>query len=218
MHPSPPTGPNQPYGQGQPQQHLQQGGQGYPQPPLPQVPGQNPGPGQPYGVPGRPVPGPPQFKGSPGAPDAMPGPALAVRILMFIGGPCGIVLSGIVAVMALLSAGIWAATDASAQAMGVDVDSPIGSIAALGGVGAVVPLVYGISSIWIAAIMGRRQNKTLRAVVIFNITALVILVLNIITLITMGMQGNVWVVIPVLFHGTMTGLMFLPSVKAFYKS
>ncbi len=211
MHPSPPPGPNQPYGQSQPVQHLPQGGQGYPQPPLPQAPGHNPGPGQPYGVPGSPIPGPPQFKGGPDTTETMPGPALAVRILMFVGGPCGVVLGLIIVAMTLVGSGASAAVGALAQ-----VDSPAATIAALGGVAALVPLAYGVASIWIAALMGRRRNKMLRAVIVFNITALLILVLNIIALVTLGMQGNIWVVIPVLFHGTMTGLMFLPSVRAFY--
>ncbi|WP_152521289.1 hypothetical protein [Nocardiopsis ganjiahuensis] len=229
MHPSPPSGPDQPHGQGQPSQHLQQGGQGYPQPPqqfqqggqgypqppLPQAPGQNPGPGRPYGVPGSPVPPPPQFNGSPGSTDAMPGQALAVRILMFIGGPCGIILFFVVAAVTLFGVGLTAAAGAAAQ-----VDSPtaaLGTMGAMGAVGALIPLAYGVASIWIAAVMGRRTPKVHRAVVIFNIAALAVLALNIVLMISMG-AGGASVLIPVVFHGVMTGLMFAPNVRAFYNS
>lgn len=217
MHPSPPSGPNQPHGYGQqpqhpqqPQQpqHPQQGGYGYPQQPMPQGPG-----GHPYGAPGGPPP-PPHFNGAPGNPDTMPGMALTVRILMFIGGPVGILLGLGLGVIFLGLAGGGAAMNNSSGAPDAELNAMLGVLGALGILIALIPLTYGIASTWLAAVMGRRKKGVYWGVVAFNIVALLLLVLNVISAI--AMEGPPGALIPFAFHATMTGLMFAPKVRAFY--
>jgi hypothetical protein len=213
VHPSPPSGPNQPYGQGQPQQP-QQGGYGYPQQPQqggyghPQQPQQGgyghpqqPMPqGQPYGA-----PVPPQFGGAPGAPESLPGGGIAVRVLMFIGGPIGIIF-GALAAIGFMAAG----SDPELQRELAVAGAPgVEALMALGAIIALVPIVYGIASTTLAGFMGRRKAGVYWGVVAFNIIALLILGLLLIT-------GGFLMLIPIAFHGTMTGLMFMSQVRAFY--
>lgn len=220
MHPTPPPGPNQPYGHGQ-QPHPQQGGYG--QPPHPQQGGYG-HPPQPqqggYGYPQPPAPqGPPPPYPAPLAPDTMPGQATTVRVLMFIGGAGGFLYTLFIGGLVLLGVGMGAAasTTASASDMGdPELNSTIGVFAALGIVAALVPLVYGIASTWLAAVMGRRKSGVYWGVIIFNVIAVLILLL--------GIGGQIYMettpggVLPLLFHTVMIGLMFPARVKAFYGS
>lgn len=211
MHPSPPSDPNQPHGYGQPQhypQQPQQGGYGYPQPPVPQGPG-----GHPYGAPGGPPPHP-HFNGAPGNPDTMPGAATTVRVLMFIGGPIGILLGLFLGGVVLLGVGVGAAAGSSAEVSNSELTAALGILGAVGGFVALIPLVYGVASTWLAAVMGRRKSGVYWSVVAFNIVALLLLVLNVIAAIST--ESGPGALIPFAFHATMTGLMFAPKVRAFY--
>ncbi|GHC92053.1 hypothetical protein GCM10007079_40250 [Nocardiopsis terrae] len=206
MHPSSSPDPHQPPGQGQQPQYPQQGGYGgYPQ---------GPAAGQPYGAPGGPVPPPPQYGAAPGAPDTMPGAATTVRVLMFIGGPIGIILGLILGGVTLLGVGVGAAAGSASEASGSELTAALGVLGALGALVALIPLVYGVASTWLAAVMGRRRTGVYWGVVAFNIVALLILVLHVFAAISMeGAPGSL---IPFVFHATMTGLMFAPKVRAFY--
>lgn len=208
MYPSPPSGPNQPYGQGHPPQH-QQGGYGYPQAPMPH----GPGPGQPYGAPGAPVP-PPHFHGGPGASESLPGPGVAVRVLMFIGGPVGILLGLGVGLMVLLGVGMGTAAGSSPEVDSAEMMGMVGVFGALGVVVALIPLVYGIVSTTLAAKMGKRSKGVYWGVVVFNVIASLLLVLNVIA--SIAMEAAPSSLIPLAFHVTMTGLMFAPTVRRFY--
>ncbi|MCP3013474.1 hypothetical protein NGM33_09020 [Nocardiopsis dassonvillei] len=206
MHPSPPSGP----GPGQPPypqqpQHPHQGGYGYPQP-------QGPG-GHPYGALGGPPP-PPRFDGAPGNPDTMPGAATAVRVLMFIGGPIGILFGVLLGGMVLLGVGLGAAAGSSAEVSDPALTTALGLLSVVGGFVALIPLVYGIASTWLAAIMGRRKSGVYWGVVAFNIVASLILVAGIIG--SVSMEEPPTALLQLAFHGTMTGLMFAPKVRAFY--
>ncbi|WP_431873068.1 hypothetical protein [Nocardiopsis eucommiae] len=210
MYPSPPSGPNQPYGQGQPPQHQQQGGYGYPQQPMPH----GPGPGHPYGgAPGAPIP-PPHFHGAPGVPDAMPGQATTVRVLMFIGGPVGILFGLLLGALVLFGVGLGAAAGSSPEVDSAEMAGMIGVFGALGAVVALIPLVYGIVSTTLAAKMGKRSKGVYWGVVVFNIVAALVLVLNVVASIVMEESPSS--LIPLAFHATMTGLMFAPRVRQFY--
>jgi hypothetical protein len=213
VYPTPPSGPQQPYGQGHPPQHPQgppqhqQGGYGYPQQPMQH----GHGPGQPYGAPGAP---PPQFHGSPGAPDTMPGPATTVRVLMFIGGPVGILLGLIIGVFVALGVGVGAAAGTASEASGAEVAGMVGVLGALGAFFALIPLVYGIVSTTLAARMGKRTKGLYWGVVVFNIVSALLLVLNLVS--ALAMEGAPTSLLPLAFHATMTGLMFAPKVREFY--
>ncbi|MGW5878374.1 hypothetical protein ACWFMI_17680 [Nocardiopsis terrae] len=205
MHPSSSPDPHQPPGQGQQPQYPQQGGYGHPQ---------GPAAGQPYGAPGGPVPPPPQYGAAPGTPDTMPGAATTVRVLMFIGGPIGIILGLILGGITLLGVGVGAAAGSASEASGSELTAALGVLGALGALVALIPLVYGVASTWLAAVMGRRKTGVYWGVVAFNVVALLILVLHVFAAISMeGAPGGL---IPFVFHATMTGLMFAPKVRAFY--
>lgn len=217
MHPTPPSGHNQPYGHGQqpypqqpphPQQggygqppHPQQGGYGHPQQPVPQGP---PGYGQPQG--------PPPPYPAPLAPDTMPGQATTVRVLMFIGGACGILLGLLFGVILLFGVGLGVST--ASEINDPEFNTMMGVFGALGLIMALIPLVYGIASTWLAAVMGRRKSGVYWGVVIFNILASLFLVFGII--LSLAVEEPPTGIIPLAFHATMTGLMFSSKVKAFY--
>ncbi|MEU3019295.1 hypothetical protein ABZ635_18100 [Nocardiopsis sp. NPDC007018] len=208
MYSTPPSGPQQPYGQGQPPQP-QQGGYGYPQQPVPH----GHGPAQPYGAPGGPVP-PPHFNGAPGAPATLPGPGVTVRVLMFIGGPVGILLGLILAVVVMLGVGVGVAANSASETGGADIMGMVGALGALGFLFALIPLTYGIISTVLATKMGQQKKGVYWGVVAFNIVASLFLVLGVIS--ALAMETAPSNVVPLAFHATMTGLMFAPSVRRFY--
>ncbi|MBB5491686.1 MAG: hypothetical protein JK586_00160 [Nocardiopsis sp. BM-2018] len=131
----------------------------------------------------------------------MPVGAKAVRVLMFIGGPVGILLGLFSGLLAMASFGF--APDGGAEGFG-------GRSLIL----TVIPLIYGVASIALASMMGRRTKKVHEGVVYFNIAAIALLViLALVTLLTGAPFDGL---IPLIFHGVMLGLMYSASVKAFY--
>jgi hypothetical protein len=144
----------------------------------------------------------------------MPGAATAVRVLMFIGGPIGILFGVLLGGMVLLGVGLGAAAGSSAEVSDPALTMALGLLSVVGGFVALIPLVYGIASTWLAAIMGRRKSGVYWGVVAFNIVASLILVAGIIG--SVSMEEPPTALLQLAFHGTMTGLMFAPKVRAFY--
>lgn len=164
----------------------QQGGYGYPQPPV--SPGGPPAPMMPHD-------------------DTVPGQATTVRVLMFIGGPIGIVVGLVIGFIALLGFGTGQLVEGLNEG---DVDSGAFSFLA-GAVGlfALIPFVYGFASTLLAALMGRRKKGIYWGTVAFNIAAALFLVLFVIS-------GDYLMLVPLAFHTTMAALMFVPRVRVFY--
>ncbi len=131
----------------------------------------------------------------------MPVGAKVVRVLMFIGGPVGILLGLFSGLLAMASFGF--APDGGSEGFGFR------SL-----ILTVIPLIYGVASIALASMMGRRTKKVHEGVVYFNIAAIALLViLALVTLLTGAPFDGL---IPLIFHGVMLGLMYSAKVKAYY--
>ncbi|ASU59506.1 proline-rich domain-containing protein [Nocardiopsis dassonvillei] len=191
MHPQQP--PNGPYQGGYPQQppnHPYQGG--YPQQPAP------------YGghLPSGPFP--------PG-PVRMPGAAVAVRVLMFIGGACGLLLGGLLWLAAAMASGDGRFSEEFMQGVREGAGFPVSSTEAglLFALVGAVPFVYGALSTLLAVLMGRRSAGVLWSVVVFQGLAALFLVFNAVT-------GAVGSVVPLAFAVLMIVLMLLEATRAYY--
>lgn len=187
--------PQQPY-------NAPNGGYG-PPPGQPQVPSAPPiG----YGHPGQHMPPPPGMPVQ--DPDKMPGTAVTVRVLMFIGGGIGVLIALAVGLLGLLGVGLGQATGSLAQdpeaAMAGNI---IGGLALLV---ALVPLVYAVISIVLAAKMGKRSSGVFWGIVSFQGVAAALMLLNVI----LGEPGSF---IPLFFAALMLTLMFLPDSRAYYR-
>ncbi|WP_223839606.1 hypothetical protein [Nocardiopsis deserti] len=161
-----------------------------------------PAPGQPpvgYGFPGQ-VPPPPVYQAFQG----MPGQAVAVRVLMFIGGPIGILLGAFLGAIALLGFGVG-------EMAGEADEGAFSFLAAFTGAVALVPLAYGIVSTTLASLMGRRRGGLLWGVVAFHGVASLILLVAVIA-------GDYFSLVPLAFAAVMIGLMLTPRVREFYLS
>jgi hypothetical protein len=110
--------------------------------------------------------------------------------------------------------GLGAAAGSSAEVSDPALTTALGLLSVVGGFVALIPLVYGIASTWLAAVMGRRKSGVYWGVVAFNIVASLILVVGIIGSVSMDEPPTA--LLQLAFHGTMTGLMFAPKVRAFY--
>lgn len=194
MHPSPQPDPHQPgYGQPGPRQP-DHGQPGYGRPPVG------------YGLPSQVPPPPPPLSQT--NPDAMPGAAVAVRVLMFIGGPVGILLGVFIGIVALFGFGVGQMMGELSQ--DAEGESAFGFLSALAGFVALVPLVYGIVSTTLAALMGRRKPGLFWGVIVFHSVAVLILLIGVVL-------GDYLSLIPMAFAALMLGLMFTPGVRAFYR-
>ncbi|WP_435111214.1 hypothetical protein [Nocardiopsis synnemataformans] len=185
MHPQQP--PNGPY----------QGG--YPQQP----------PNGPYqgGYPQQPVPYGGHF---PSGPVRMPGAAVAVRVLMFIGGGLGLLLAGLFGVLVATVSGGGEAGEGVLAGLR-DSGLPLSADQAVLGLTliAAIPFTYGVVSVLLASLLGRRSRGVLWSVVVFQGLAALSLVLNVLT----GTFGSV---IPLAFAVLMLVLMVREHTRAYY--
>lgn len=189
--PQPPNGPHQggqdPYQQGQPGNPYQQGASGYP--------------GQ---------PGPPAYPGVPQQSDKMPGTAITVRVLMFIGGVVGLLFGGLVLILGAAAGGEGEFADGFAEGVGeagVYVDPADVVIVML--IAGAVMFVYGLVSTILASFMGKRSGAILWGIVVFQALAALSLLVNMFT----GAFGSV---IPLFFAIGMIVLMLVPASRAYY--
>lgn len=155
--------------------------------------------------------GPP---GHPGVPeqssDKMPGTAITVRVLMFIGGAVGILFGGLLLLMALLAGGDNEFSQGFAEGVqetGAYVDPTAVAIvmAIMGG----IMFLYGIVSTALASFMGRRSAVVLWLIVVFQGLAALSLVLGVVT-------GGFLGLVPLLFTIGMIVLMVIPATRAYY--
>lgn len=140
----------------------------------------------------------------------MPGSAIAVRVLMFIGGVCGLLLGGMTWLIAGLAAGGGQAGEEVRRAM-EQTGMPMSGAEAgafLGLIG-VIPFVYGVISILLASLMGRRSPAVLWSVVVFQALAALLLLVNI-------FSGALAGIIPLVFAIVMIVLMLLEGTRAHY--
>lgn len=195
MHPQQPN-PNPEYGQ-QPYGQPQPGQQPYGQPQY----GQQPPPGMPGAYP----PPPPGY--SPGPPEKLPGTALTVRVLMFIGGGFGVIFSLICLGMLVFFSGNNPDINAAFAEAGFDPAEG----ALIFGILAVVTGVYGIVSLVLASLAGKRSPGVLWSIVVFQSLAALSLLINMFT-------GAVGSLVPLVFAAVMVGLMLSGSSRAYYTS
>ncbi|MEU3019294.1 MULTISPECIES: hypothetical protein [unclassified Nocardiopsis] len=172
-----------------------------PQPPQ----GPYPGGHDPYNQ------GQPGYPGVPQGPAKMPGTAITVRVLMFIGGVFGLLFGGLVLLMALLAGGDNEFSQGFAEGVGesgvyMDPADVVAFMAIMGG----IMLVYGIASTVLASVMGRRGGGVLWSIVVFQALAALVLLVNLFT-------GAIASVIPLFFAIGMIVLMVVPVTRAYYK-
>ena len=167
--------------------------------------GPYPPPHEQYGGHPRPMPG------APGAgPAKMPGAAITVRVLMFIGGACGLLLGGLVWLAAAMAVGGGPAGEEMQRAM-EETGLPLSNAEAgvLFAVVGAIPFVYGVVSIALAAFMGRRSPVVLWSVVVFQALAALSLVVSLVS-------GGFGTIVPLIFAIVMIVLMLLESTRAYY--
>ncbi|WP_285728501.1 hypothetical protein [Nocardiopsis sp. ATB16-24] len=186
----------------QPSDDPNQGGQypggQYPGGPYPPQHGQYGG--HPQSVPGAPGTGPAR----------MPGPVITVRVLMFIGGACGLLLGGLVWLTAAMAVSEGPAGEEMRRAL-EETGLPLSGAEAgalFAAVGA-IPFVYGVISIVLAAFMGRRSPVVLWSVVVFQALAALSLVVSV-------FSGGFGSIVPLIFAIVMIVLMLLESSRAYY--
>ncbi|OKI15963.1 hypothetical protein A6A08_10340 [Nocardiopsis sp. TSRI0078] len=140
----------------------------------------------------------------------MPGTAITVRVLMFVGGACGLLLGGLMWIAAVLAASGGQVGEEMRRALQDTGLSLSGSEAVtfFGLMGA-IPFVYGVVSIVLASLMGRRSPVILWSVVAFQGLAALILVFNL-------FSGGFAAVIPLLFTIAMIVLMLLGVTRDYY--
>lgn len=155
--------------------------------------------------------GPPGYPGGPEQPSGkMPGTAITVRVLMFIGGAVGILCGGILLLMAVAVGGDNEFGQGFAEGVretGAYVDPTEGAIlmAIMGG----VMFLYGVVSTALASFMGRRSAVVLWLIVVFQALASLSLVLGVIT-------GGFLGLVPLFFAVGMIVLMVIPDTRAYY--
>lgn len=154
---------------------------------------------------------PPTAPGAPGAdPARMPGTAITVRVLMFIGGAFGLLFGGLMWLTAGMAASGGRAGEEvlrTLEQMGVPMSgAEAGTLFAVMGA---IPFVYGLISVALASFMGRRSTVILWSVVVFQGLAALLLVINIIS-------GAFGALVPLAFAILMLVLMLLESTRAYY--
>lgn len=219
--PQPPNGPDEgghhQYPSSQPGPYGEQPYGGQPEQPQPY--GAPPGPAGPYGGHPDPYGAPPDPYGAPSGPQSgsqeparMPGTAIAVRVLMFIGGVFGLLFGGL-----FLLSGIFLTGDNEVTREFAEVSSEMGmavSAAEVAGVLMVlgtVTLAYGLLSTALASFMGRRSPVVLWLIVAFHVLAALTLVFSMVG------AGDVFSSIPFLFAVGMIIMMVLPVTRAYYQ-
>ena len=154
--------------------------------------------------------------GYPGVPQPdtgkMPGTAITVRVLMFIGGVVGLLSGALVLVMGAAAGGDNAFAEGFAEGVqetGGYIDPA--DIAAGMVLFGVIVLVYGIVSTALASFMGKRSAAVLWLIVVFQVLAGLALLLGIVF-------GGFLMFVPLLFAIGMVVLMVVPATRAFYTS
>lgn len=157
-------------------------------------------------------PPPPPYVSGPGAPGPvkMPGAAITVRVLMFIGGVCGLLFGGLMWLAAAMAAGDSQFSEDFRSGM-QDGGLPLSGADAgmFFGVLGAIPFLYGAVSITLASLMGRRSPGILWSVVAFQVLAALILLFSVVT-------GSFGAVIPLIFTIVMIALMLLAGTRAYY--
>ncbi|PDP86392.1 hypothetical protein CQJ94_17510 [Glycomyces fuscus] len=148
----------------------------------------------------------------PPGPVRMPGAAVTVRVLMFIGGVCGLLLGGLLWLAAAMASGDGRFSEDFMQGVQEGAGFPVSSTEAglLFALVGAVPFVYGVLSTLLAALMGRRSAGVLWSVVVFQALAALCLVLNV------ASAGALVSVVPLAFAVLMLVLMLLRGTRAYY--
>lgn len=155
--------------------------------------------------------GQPPYQPGPAAPSKMPGSAITVRVLMFIGGVIGVLFGLLFWLLAVVATGddqISREFLAGMEEGGMPLNG--GEAGLFLGVMGAIPFLYGALSILLASLMGRRSVAILWSVVVFHVLASLALLLAIVT-------GGFVSIIPLLFAIGMIVLMLLPVTRAFYE-
>lgn len=194
----------------QPPQGSDQGGHD----PYQQGPSGYPGQHDPSGYPGQPGPygnpgqqQPIAYPGTSQQPDKMPGTAITVRVLMFIGGAFGLLFGGLVLFGGF---GVLAEPEIAQEAL-QEANLPLDSaeltalLVAMGG----VMFGYGVISTALASFMGKRSAVVLWLIVVFQGLASLILMFAI-------AFGGFLSVLPLLFSIGMIVLMLVRANRAYY--
>ncbi|GAA1460991.1 hypothetical protein NE857_23290 [Nocardiopsis exhalans] len=176
--------------------------------PYQQDPSGYPGQPGPYGNPGQ--QGPPVYPGTPRQPDKMPGTAITVRVLMFIGGAFGLLFGGL---LLLVGLGLVADPETTQEVLRELQDSGLyieaAELTALLGTMGGVMFGYGVISTALASFMGKRSAVVLWLIVVFQALASVTLMLGLVF-------GGIGPILPLIFTITMIVLMLVPPTRAFY--
>jgi hypothetical protein len=155
--------------------------------------------------------GPPGYPGTPQQPSGkMPGTAITVRVLMFIGGVTGLLFGGLVLLMGAAAGGDNAFAQGfaeGAQEAGGYIDPADVALAMV--FFGVIALVYGIVSTALASFMGKRSPAVLWLIVVFQSLAALSLVFSV-------LGGGFLALVPMLFAIGMITLMVLPGTRAYY--
>ncbi|GAA2008865.1 hypothetical protein GCM10009799_40790 [Nocardiopsis rhodophaea] len=169
---------------------------------------------QPYGPPGQPYQGHPQWghpqpgyspqpPGYPyGAPPPanMPGKLLGVRITMFILGGIGLLFSGVCALV------LWAGSEAGGGQTDLLADFPPEVFLVI----LLITGVYGVLSVGLAALMGKRSQAVWWLVVIFQGCAAVWCLWGV-------LAGNGGSSVPLIFAVALFGSLLPRSCREYYR-
>lgn len=152
------------------------------------------------------------YQPGPPAPTGMPGTAITVRVLMFIGGVCGLLFGALFWLAAAMASGGGQTSRDFLDGMG-EAGLPLsgGEAGVFFGVMGAIPFVYGVVSIVLASIMGRRSAGVMWSIVVFQGLSALLLVLAVIT-------GGFASIIPLFFTIGMIVLMVVPNTRAFYEN
>ncbi|WP_249187577.1 hypothetical protein [Nocardiopsis sp. MG754419] len=141
----------------------------------------------------------------------MPGSAVTVRVLMFIGGACGLLLGLLFwAIAGLTTAGGRVGQEVLMGMQNAGMPLSAAEAGLLLGVAGAIPLVYGVVSVVLASLLGRRSVGVMWATVIFQALAALVLIIALV-------NGGFGSVIPLFFAVGMIVLMVLPITRAFYE-
>lgn len=156
--------------------------------------------------------GQPPYQPGPAVPSKMPGSAITVRVLMFIGGVIGVLLGLLLWLLAVVATGDDQFSRdflAGMEEGGLPLNG--GEAGLFLGIMGGIPFLYGALSILLASLMGRRSVAILWSVVVFQILAALFLLFTIVT-------GGFASILPLLFAIGMVVLMLLPITRAFYEN
>ncbi|WP_201294910.1 MULTISPECIES: proline-rich domain-containing protein [unclassified Nocardiopsis] len=152
----------------------------------------------------------PPYAPEAGSPAKMPGTAVTVRVLMFIGGVCGLLLGVLMWLAAAMASGDNEFSQEFQRGMeesGLRISG--GEAGTLFFLVGLVPFVYGVVSVALASFMGRRSPVILWSVVVFQALAALVLILGV-------LSGGIGSLIPLAVTIAMIVLMLLAGTRAYY--